>query len=280
LLAHPLTASLDLDDPATTELRRQVIASKPFLKAIYIEWYSLLAASLPPGEGNVLELGSGAGFCSQFIAGLITSDVFFCPGARIVINAAALPFTTDSLRAIVMTNVLHHQPDVCQFFSEASRCLRKGGEILMIEPWLTPGRASSTLDFITSRFSPKLLAGRFPHGARLPARTAPFHGFFLNVIAASSCRDSRNLLSRRCDRSAVPLSRFRWCGPAQPDAWFYARCMGKARTRIAVTDVASGNVCLYLAPERRSGVTTQIARLPFLIGQRRREENRRLWWQG
>ena len=55
LLAHPLTASLDLDDPATTELRQRVIASKPFLKAIYMEWYSLLAASLPPGEGQVLE---------------------------------------------------------------------------------------------------------------------------------------------------------------------------------------------------------------------------------
>ena len=162
MLAHPLTASLDLDDPATTELRRQVIASKPFLKAIYIEWYSLLAASLPPGEGNVLELGSGAGFCSQFIAGLITSDVFFCPGARIVINAAALPFTTDSLRAIVMTNVLHHQPDVCQFFSEASRCLRKGGEILMIEPWVTPCSRFVYSRFHHEPFQPEAVGWSFP----------------------------------------------------------------------------------------------------------------------
>jgi hypothetical protein len=27
-----------LDDPATTALRRQIIASKPFLTAIYDEW--------------------------------------------------------------------------------------------------------------------------------------------------------------------------------------------------------------------------------------------------
>jgi SAM-dependent methyltransferase len=138
LLAHPLTASLDLDDPATTHLRRQIIASKPFLRAIYDEWYAQLAAALPPGEGSVLELGSGAGYCAQFIPGLITSEIFPCPGVRMVANAAQLPLAANTLRAIVMTNVLHHLPDVRAFFREASRCLRPGGKILMVEPWITP----------------------------------------------------------------------------------------------------------------------------------------------
>jgi SAM-dependent methyltransferase len=137
LLAHPLTASLDLDDPATTHLRRQIIASKPFLRAIYDEWYSQLAAALPPVEGSVLEIGSGAGYCVQFIPGLITSEIFPCPGVRMVANAAQLPFAANTLRAIVMTNVLHHLPDVRAFFREAVRCLRPGGKILMIEPWIT-----------------------------------------------------------------------------------------------------------------------------------------------
>ncbi len=47
LLAHPLTASLPVDDPATTELRKKIISSKPFLKSIYDEWYTLLAENLP-----------------------------------------------------------------------------------------------------------------------------------------------------------------------------------------------------------------------------------------
>jgi len=162
LLAHPLTASLDLDDPATTELRRQVIASKPFLKAIYSEWYSLLAAALPSGEGNVLELGSGAGFCSEFIPSLITSEVFPCPGAQMVIDAAALPFEADSLRAIVMTNVLHHLPEVCQFFGEASRCLSKGGKILMIEPWVTPWSRLIYTRFHHEPFQPEAISWSFP----------------------------------------------------------------------------------------------------------------------
>lgn len=137
LLAHPLTAGLPVDDPANTELRRKIIESKPFLRAIYDEWYEMLAKALPQMDGRVLELGSGAGYCARFIPKLITSEVFLCSNAQIVLDARQLPFADSSLRAIVMTDVLHHIPDVRLFFREARRCLRTDGKILMIEPWVT-----------------------------------------------------------------------------------------------------------------------------------------------
>jgi SAM-dependent methyltransferase len=137
LFAHPLTASLEINDPATTERRKRIISLKPFLKAIYDEWYAMLAAALPPGDGDVVELGSGGGYCKRFIPGLITSEVFCCSDVQLVLDAQRLPFADKSLRAIVMTNVLHHMPEVSRFFAEASRCLRSGGKILMIEPWVT-----------------------------------------------------------------------------------------------------------------------------------------------
>ena len=137
LLAHPLTASLSVDDPATTELRNQIIASKPFLKRIYDEWYGMLASELPAGEEQVLELGSGAGYCHRFIPGLITSEIFHCSRAKLVANAEQIPFADGSLRAIVMTDVLHHMPRPERFFAEAARCLCKNGKVLMIEPWVT-----------------------------------------------------------------------------------------------------------------------------------------------
>jgi len=137
LLAHPLTAGVQIDDPATTELRKQIIASKPFLRAIYEEWYGMLAAALPPGDGPVLELGSGAGYCERYINGLITSEAFTGPKVRLVADAQRLPFRDGTLRAIVFTDVLHHMPDVHLFFAEASRCLSTGGKALMIEPWVT-----------------------------------------------------------------------------------------------------------------------------------------------
>jgi SAM-dependent methyltransferase len=137
LLAHPLTKSLDSDDPATTELRKEIISTNPFLTAIYDEWYTLLAQALPSGNGRVLELGSGGGYCARFIPDLITSEIFSCSSAQMVLDAQQLPFANGSLRAIVMSNVMHHLPDVRRFLAEACRCLRPEGKILTIEPWMT-----------------------------------------------------------------------------------------------------------------------------------------------
>lgn len=138
LLAHPLTRGLDLDDPHTTALRRRIVREKPFLRRIYEEWYALLVAAIPAGEGGVLELGSGGGFLSEFLPNLITSEVFPCPGVQHVIDAHCLPLGDGELRAIVMTNVFHHLPRVRRFLAEARRCVRPGGVLAMIEPWLTP----------------------------------------------------------------------------------------------------------------------------------------------
>jgi len=90
------------------------------------------------GEGVVLELGSGAGFMGDFIPNLITSELFPCPNVQAVLDGSRLPFAARSLRGIVMTNVLHHFPEPRLFFGEATRCVRSGGVIAMIEPWVTP----------------------------------------------------------------------------------------------------------------------------------------------
>jgi SAM-dependent methyltransferase len=137
-LAHPLTRGLSIDDPATTAIRRRIIREKPFLRKIYEDWYRTLAAAIPEGPGEVLELGSGAGFLEEFIPNLITSEVFPCPGVKMVVDARQLPFESGSLKAIVMTDVLHHIPGPRKLFAEAARCVRPGGVITMIEPWVTP----------------------------------------------------------------------------------------------------------------------------------------------
>ncbi len=136
-LAHPLTRGLSIDDPGTTSIRRRIIREKLCLRQIYEEWYIAIARAIPPGERPVVELGSGAGFLSDFIPGLIASEVFCCQGINVVLDGQQLPFASGTLRAIVMTDVLHHLPKVRRFFREASRCLQVGGTIVMIEPWVT-----------------------------------------------------------------------------------------------------------------------------------------------
>ena len=141
VLAHPLTRGKDLDDPNTTVLRRQIIRGKPFLRRIYQEWYATLAAAIPSSveiPGRVLELGSGAGFFNEVVPEAIASDIFQCSGVQVVLDGQRLPFPDRSLRAIVMTNVLHHVPDVRRFFAEAARTVGRGGVIAMIEPWISP----------------------------------------------------------------------------------------------------------------------------------------------
>jgi hypothetical protein len=137
LLAHPLTRNLDINDPRTTELRWQIIRQKAFLRQIYQEWYALIVANLPLGGGAVIELGSGGGFLGEYLPGLISSDVFYYSHPLLVMDGQQMPFKEGTLRAIMMTDVLHHIPRARLFFAEAVRCLQVGAKIIMIEPWMT-----------------------------------------------------------------------------------------------------------------------------------------------
>jgi SAM-dependent methyltransferase len=136
-LEHPLARKLDVDDPRTTNIRKQIVLGKPFLRRIYLEWYDKLIRNLPKTSGIILELGSGAGFFRERLPEAITSDAFLCQGIDAVIDARRLPFEKSSLRSIVMTDVMHHIPEVERFLTEASRVLRPGGRLMMIEPWVS-----------------------------------------------------------------------------------------------------------------------------------------------
>ncbi len=126
---------MDIDDPRTTAMRKQILETKPFLWRIYDEWYRLLADDLPEGNEPVLELGSGAGFLKSYVPDLLTSEIFACPGVDVVLDGQQMPLADASLRGVVMTDVFHHVPNTRRFLAEAGRCVRPGGVIAMIEPW-------------------------------------------------------------------------------------------------------------------------------------------------
>lgn len=138
LLADPRLRGLDLDDPRTTEVRRSVLADNGFLRRVYACWYGMLLDGISSHDTRVLELGSGGGFLRSAHPFVITSDLLVCRHVDLVLDARALPFRTAELSAIVMTNVLHHIPDVRTFFTDAARCVRPGGALAMVEPWATP----------------------------------------------------------------------------------------------------------------------------------------------
>lgn len=168
-LAEPLTLGFDLDDPALTHLRKTVLNKKPFLRAIYIEWYQMLVDCIPKGPGAVLELGSGGGFLKELLPQVVASDIFWLPGNSAVLDGCALPFPNNSLKAIIMTDVLHHIPATRSLFSEACRCLSPGGVIAMIEPWFTPWSGFVYRNFHHELFLPNQVNWEFKSTGPLSA---------------------------------------------------------------------------------------------------------------
>ncbi len=124
------------------ELQHRIIAERPLLRGIYEQWYrALLAdeASVPgnPDDGALLELGSGGSLLREACPRVITSDLVAGVADR-VIDGRQLPFPDASLRALFLTHVFHHIPDVEQFLREAERVLVPGGVIAMIDVPHTP----------------------------------------------------------------------------------------------------------------------------------------------
>ncbi|WP_434687177.1 class I SAM-dependent methyltransferase [Pseudanabaena minima] len=125
-----------LDDSENIYILRKIIQRKTFLRNIYLSFYRkfLNILSTLKVEGEVIELGSGAGFIKRKIPHVITSDVIAYEGIDKVFSALDIPFTDNSVSAFLMIDVLHHIKDSRLFFQEMQRCLKVGGKVVMIEP--------------------------------------------------------------------------------------------------------------------------------------------------
>src|SRR5688500_12934840 len=137
LLAEPGTIDLDIDAAVTSSERKRLVLSKSFLRSVYDQWYAWLHAAQLSSEGPSLEIGAGGGFLKSRVPGTIASDILAISGIDVVLDASALPFEKASLRSVVMTNVMHHLPDIRAFLGEAQRCVKPGGAVVMVEPWVT-----------------------------------------------------------------------------------------------------------------------------------------------
>lgn len=115
------------------------------LRILYRRWYERVRAALP-AAGPWLELGSGPGFAREVIPELELSDVVKAPWHDREVDAEQLPFGEGALGALVLFDVLHHLPRPARFFHEATRVLRRGGRIVLCEPYV------SALSFPVYRF--------------------------------------------------------------------------------------------------------------------------------
>ena len=124
---------------AITDSRLGFASRKPGLAELYREWYQLQQRYLANIRGEILELGSGAGFIKEVIPNARTSELITCEGVDLFIDALEVGETFKAkLSNLLMSNVFHHICDSKAFLKSASSALMPGGRLVMIEPWLNP----------------------------------------------------------------------------------------------------------------------------------------------
>ena len=114
---------------------RRVWLEKRSLRLVYTRWFRTLRSACAEGT-PVIELGCGPGLFKELYPDVVATDTRPSPYADGVVDAAALPFADGELANLVMLDVFHHLPEPTRFLQEAARTLRRGGRLVMIEPWV------------------------------------------------------------------------------------------------------------------------------------------------
>jgi SAM-dependent methyltransferase len=116
------------------EAQRLLIQTKPALRYFYAKQYAKfgeLMKSCP--DGRFIEIGSGPGDIKSYLPSVETSDVFQSPWVDRKLNALKMDLEDESVAGIFLLNTFHHIPDVEIFLGEVQRCLKPGGQVLIID---------------------------------------------------------------------------------------------------------------------------------------------------
>jgi len=127
--------------PAEIGCDARKIRRNKFLEEIYLDFYERILVEIPPQQfPKALEVGSGGGFLKELAPHVMTSECVAAPGIERVVDACNIgdSFADGALDAICALNVFHHLPNASGFLRGASRVLRPGGRVVLVEPWFTP----------------------------------------------------------------------------------------------------------------------------------------------
>ncbi len=108
--------------------------SRPLLREIYAGFHRRIAAAIGPGDGAVIELGSGIGS----LPGAILTDLFVRGWLDVACSAYRLPFRDGAARAVIMFDVFHHLARPASALRECARVLRGGGRVIIFDVYVSP----------------------------------------------------------------------------------------------------------------------------------------------
>jgi SAM-dependent methyltransferase len=116
-------------------LHRSRWEKKESIRRLYGDFHRRLLDCCP--EGRVLDIGSGIAHIKDSRPDIVSADILPFPGIDVVADAHRLPFPEGYFSGVLMLDVLHHLERPIEFLKEASRVLRPGGRLAMIEPAMT-----------------------------------------------------------------------------------------------------------------------------------------------
>jgi SAM-dependent methyltransferase len=133
-------------------------------------------------EGRILDIGGGTAHIKEFRPDIVSTDILLFPGIDVVADAHQLPFQNCVFSDVVLLDVLHHLERPIDFLKEASRVLKPGGRIAMIEPamttlarWFYDRYHEEPVDMQANAFAPvEINPGRDPFDANQAIPTLLF----------------------------------------------------------------------------------------------------------
>ena len=177
LLAEPRLQGVDLDGEDRLAVHRDVLASKPMIRDVFLEIYALcrsLDSEHLRGEGDRVELGSGSSLFKTFHPDVIATDVLPAAWIDRTLDAHAMSLADGSVRAFYGIHCFHHFHDPAAFFGELERVLNPGGGCVLVEPYYGPlARAFYRRAFATEHFDTSQSTWQLPpSGAMVGANQA------------------------------------------------------------------------------------------------------------
>lgn len=110
--------------------------TSPALRFIYGRFYESAGAWF--GDGPCLELGAGIGAGTEFIPELVTSDLVHTRYVDQAEDCYEISRHPDGWAGLLAIDVFHHLTEPMRFLESASKALRKGGRLVLVEPGATP----------------------------------------------------------------------------------------------------------------------------------------------
>src|SRR5262245_12337141 len=118
------------------EARRLKWSKRPLTREVYRRYFEAIRSEFAAG-GRIVEIGGGAGNSREHVPEAWVSDFVWTPFVDFVADAVAMPVSNGSVDNLFMVDVLHHLPRPAAFFREGARVLRRGGRLVVLEPYIS-----------------------------------------------------------------------------------------------------------------------------------------------